>query len=241
MERADTVKLRVSSTTRNERNNEGRRSKTETSAPKKERISLTSSLLNRGTLDLNKPILFTSGRPLKVVNPDSIELYKKVDTLFVKQPFSCPVDTSLFRKFSLSSRWEEETNYKLLLKPGTTADIYGLTNDSITINFTTQKADYYGRVLLTFSSYQYPMIVQLMNEKEKVVNARVVKGPGLVTFDYLPAGMYSFKGILDRNENGKWDTGNYLKHLQPEQIFLSGKPKSLRSNWDWEVTWSISK
>ena len=52
-------------------------------------------------------------------------------------------------------------------------------------------------------------------------------------FNTLSPGTYYVKIITDLNGNGRWDTGNYTKYLQPEPIFTVTL-KELRANWDVE-------
>jgi uncharacterized protein (DUF2141 family) len=101
--------------------------------------------------------------------------------------------------------------------------------------------DYYGKILLTVSGGEYPMIVQLLNDRSEVVASKITASQGLITFDFLSPGKYHLKSIYDRNGNGKWDTGNYLKHIQPEKVYLSSSPVDLRSSWDHEITWNIAE
>jgi hypothetical protein len=150
-------------------------------------------------------------------------------------------DTANSRKFNVKSGWEPDEQYRILLKPGTIHDIYGRANDSTEIRFSTRDVDFYGRILLNFSSYVYPVILQVRSEKGSVVRSAVVKKAGVITFDYLPPGKYSFKAIHDVNGNGKWDTGDFIGKIQPEKTFISGNPQQLRSNWDWEPTWALTE
>ncbi len=241
IQRNDTVIFRYSpSASRTERGSTGRALRKPVKENKKESLEITASILNRGMQQLHKPLVFFAKKPLQSINSDSIEFFRKVDTLFVKQKIACTRDSSSVRAFRAESNWEEDSQYRILLKPGTAFDIYGHTNDSIILGFTTQKTDFYGRILLTVSGGQYPMIIQLLNDKNMVVASKIAPVQGLITFDYLSPGRYHLKGIYDRNGNGKWDTGNYLKHIQPEKIFLGGTPVELRSSWDHEITWNIT-
>jgi hypothetical protein len=43
----------------------------------------------------------------------------------------------------------------------------------------------------------------------------------------------------DQNLNGKWDTGDYWKHLQPEKIYTYSGEITLRANWDLELEMKI--
>jgi hypothetical protein len=129
--------------------------------------------------------------------------------------------------------------YKLLLKPGVATDIFGLTNDSLELKFATRSADYYGRVLVTLGSQHFPLILQLLDEKEKLVHQKVVTEPGVVIFDYLSPAKYLLKAVYDENGNLCWDTGNYLKHIQPEKVYYHQLSDPVRSNWDHDITWMI--
>lgn len=234
----DTVKMRYQAVIA--RGAAGRRNENKEKVKEKKVLSLSGSITSRNTLNLNKPIVFSANRPLQIVNPDSIELYSIVDSLYSKQQFTCLRDSFSLRQFRLASNWEEISQYRLLLKPGAAYDIYGVTNDSLEIFFATQSEDYYGKILLTIEGERYPMIVQVLDEKGVVVESKQIEKPGLNIFSYLAPGKYSLKAIYDRNENKKWDTGNYLKHIQPEPIFLYTLPKALRSNWDVEISWIIT-
>jgi hypothetical protein len=50
---------------------------------------------------------------------------------------------------------------------------------------------------------------------------------------------YIIKIIHDDNGNGKWDTGNYLKAVQPEKVEFLPRELKLRANWDHDVTYVI--
>jgi uncharacterized protein (DUF2141 family) len=109
------------------------------------------------------------------------------------------------------------------------------------VSFTTQREDYYGRILANIRSDEFPLIIQLLDNKEKQVKSQYIRQSGVVVFDYLSPGKYMFKVIHDKNENRRWDTGNYLKHIQPEGVNFYPLPKELRSNWDVETTLVISE
>ena len=51
------------------------------------------------------------------------------------------------------------------------------------------------------------------------------------TFSSLPPGKYSVKVIEDLNGNGRWDSGDYHKKLQPERI-STVTLEELKANWD---------
>lgn len=77
-------------------------------------------------------------------------------------------------------------------------------------------------------------IVQLLNADYKVIHESLLKKP---RFDNLQPGEYQIRVILDKNENGKWDPGNYNLNIEPEKIIFytddtGNKKISLKANWE---------
>lgn len=141
------------------------------------------------------------------------------------------------------------TSYHLFIPPGTFTDIFGLKNDSITIDFKTRKEKYYGTVALTINlsdsskvtndSVNY--IIQLLDSKEKVIREEAFKMGEALKFNYLHPQKYLLKIIVDENINGQWDTGNYLEGKQPEKVIYYTEPITIRSNWDLDIEWNYSE
>ena len=110
-------------------------------------------------------------------------------------------------------------------------------------DFKTKAIEDYGNIIVNVKEATTPIILQLyQGDKEiKVLEERTIKGDGKVIFDYLGEGTYMIRAILDRNGNGKWDTGNYLKHLQPEEIKYLPAEIKLKKNFDVEQDFDMSK
>ena len=45
--------------------------------------------------------------------------------------------------------------------------------------------------------------------------------------------------INDRNGNGEWDTGNFEKGVQPEEVYYYNQILEPKANWDLEQSWDI--
>jgi hypothetical protein len=208
-------------------------------AEKEKYLKLDFNIKNKATVDLNKSIHISTEKPVSNYNPSLIKLYKIEDSLEIIQPFILTKDTVKLRRFKISTQWEERMNYKLLIEPEAFTDIYGFSNDTILINFITQKADYYGNIIITAENVTTPLIVQLLTEKEDVVKEKFISQNNIVTFDFLQPKKYMLKVIYDNNDNRKWDTGNYLKKIQPEKVLYYKGDINVRSNWNIELTWKI--
>lgn len=138
--------------------------------------------------------------------------------------------------------FKENTNYHLFIPPGTFTDIFGFENDTIKIDFKTREEKYYGSVKLklTIPPAEGYYIVQLLDESGNVVrqNEYIDKSDEL-DYTYLAPKKYKLKIIYDANRNQKWDTGNYLKKVQPEKVIYNSELINIRSNWDAELEWKV--
>ena len=108
--------------------------------------------------------------------------------------------------------------------------------------FATQSYADYGNLRLTLSgAVQFPVLVQLTNESGKVQRESWAKAPQIFEFNHLNPGVYTIRVIFDKNGNGQWDTGNYLKKIQPEKISYYPNPVQVRANWELEQRFILSE
>jgi hypothetical protein len=193
------------------------------------------TLRNNGILDYKADLPFGFNFPLARVDTAHLHLFANKDSVEHLQSYMIETDTAGYRKLHLISKWEENTRYRLLAMPGAFTDIYGHRNDSLQTKFTQQLKSYYGTLTVTLSGIKIPVIVQLMNEKEQVLRTSSITADGSVTFEYLLPAVYKLKFVFDRNGNNKWDTGDYLKGIQPETVRYYTGDVNIRSNWELEV------
>jgi len=204
------------------------------------------NIKNNGIIDLNNNIRFNFERPVKNVDQSKFSIYSVVDTIENPVEFSVSRDNGDLRKMNIHTTWASDTSYKLIVLPGAFYDIYGLTNDTLEIKFKSQKMDFYGKILANVvgvdSSFQ--LITQLIlpeKENEKVYLEKAIQKNQVVEFPFLPPKEFIFKVIIDRNYNGKWDTGDYLMHIQPEEVLYHKEKIKVRSNWDMEINFDVNK
>jgi uncharacterized protein (DUF2141 family) len=141
-----------------------------------------------------------------------------------------------------SINYQESTNYHLFVLPGTFTDIFGLTNDTIKIDFKTRELKYYGSLKLNINipEAKGKYIVQLLDEKENIIRKNIISGTETINYEFLHPSKYKLKIIMDENANGKWDSGNYLKKINPEKVIYNMEEINIRSNWDAEIEWKIT-
>ncbi|MCK5136835.1 MAG: Ig-like domain-containing protein [Bacteroidales bacterium] len=218
---------------------EKKRKKKKEETEEKDKLVI-STIRNKGEHDLNRNLAFDLNVPLKEINDSLIGFYMTPDSVEVPEPFQTGVDTSLLTRGWLSADWESQSQYRMVLLPGAISGIYPLEHDTIDISFKTRDIEYYGQILLTLENVRNRILIQLLS-RDKVIRKQIVDTPGLYTFSYLIPQEYQIKFIHDLNGNGKWDTGNYLKKLQPEPVEFLPVKVTVRSNWDHDVTMTLEK
>ena len=169
-----------------------------------------------------------SNIPLKHVRPDRIILTDKDSTAVPVEVVFAP--NRLYCK--LHFKRKPDYSYRMLLLPGAVEDFLGQKNDSLQFRFKTKKKEDYGELQIDVKrEISENIIVELYDNRGKVIRKRVLTGSSKVVFPSLLPGSYQVRAIVDINKNNVWDTGNVLQKRQPERIVHFSKPIELRANW----------
>ncbi len=192
-------------------------------------------------LELNDTLSLMFATPVFDILEDSVQLYKQIDTIRKAVEFKIITVPSSFLRYNVLFDVDPATSYSMIIKDSVIHDIYGKYNDSTTINFTSREDDYYGNLIVSLKGVNKPAILQLLTEKENLLEEKAIVGGEKVTFSYLSPSKYWLKLIIDENNNGKWDPGNYLEGRQPEKVFYYKKEIQIRSNWDFDTIWDLSE
>ena len=200
----------------------------------KDSLVLTNNLT--GTLALNKNLTFFSNTPMETIDENLISIKDK-DTLEV--PFSVVLDT-INNKAIFDFEKKEENRYSVEFLPEAVKDFIGNANDTIRVNFSTRKLADYGTIFFTLKNVkQYPVIIQATNEQGKFIDEKIILKEEVIVFDNLDPATYNLRIIFDTNKNGKWDTGNFLKGIQPERVIYFPEPLEVRANWELKQSFII--
>jgi uncharacterized protein (DUF2141 family) len=183
------------------------------------------------------PLILTASYPLDTADFSGFRIIDGKDTL---SPAATELD-SLSRRIIFRYPWAEGRSYQLFLPDSALFSVNGLTNDTLRIRFKTSEARMYGNLKVNLAMPQGAgqLIVQLLTEKEKVVEEQVVKESGRISFNYLLPAKYKLKVIVDQNLNRRWDSGDYFRKIQPEEVIYFPRTLELRANWDVEETWDL--
>lgn len=195
--------------------------------------SLEVSKLNKGVIIPKDSIKFRATTPLESFQEDSIQILDKDSLSIVKQLFLNKEKNEISIAFDI----EEEQVYKLTALPSAFTDFYGNTNDTLQFTYRTLPISDYGTLQLQLEGLiEFPLIVELVDDKFKVVASKYLTKNESVFFDYLEPKNYFLRLIFDTNGNEKWDSGNYLKKLQPEKVIYYPSSIEIRANWSINET-----
>lgn len=196
---------------------------------KAEPDSLQLSFEPNGTLHLTDTLKLITNTPLKQFVQDSMSLRAKDSTLV---PFTL-AQKNMHELHILFNVFPNE-KYQLNLLPGAVTDFFDVSNDSLSTAITTRSRVDYGNLSLRLANVpSYPIFIDIIDEKEKIVRSMYSKEErGLYRFAYLEPRKYYIRVRIDENANGKWDTGNYLKNKKPETVYHYEPLLDVRANWE---------
>ncbi len=193
------------------------------------------TIRNNGNQDLNRDLSLLLDFPVGSLEDTLFMLYHIPDSVEVPIPFVIEADSLNPYRAILKTSWESASQYRMVVLPGALSSIYPMQHDTIDVSFKTRDLEFYGKILLSLANVNNQVVVQLISGKN-IVEERIVKADGQYTYPFLSPKEYSFKFIHDLNENGRWDTGEYIKKLQPEPVELLPVTIEVRSNWDHDVS-----
>ena len=201
--------------------------------------SLQLTANQRGSLDFNEPFNISANTPLIKIDTSKIQMMNK-DSIALN--FTVDID-SIHNKadFHFDFSIEPNENYSMTLLPGAITDFFNQTNDTLDYRLSTKSFADYGNLKMNIAgAVQYPMIIQLTNEKGEIIREIYAPEPKIYDFNTISPTKYAVRVIFDTNGNGKWDTGNYLKNIQPEKVSYYPGFIEVRANWELEQTFTIS-
>jgi len=184
--------------------------------------SLSSTLKSKESYKLSATIPLDSMDATKVRVKDKDSLFQS--PTMVLDAFTNTVDFNFDKT--------EKNNYSIEMLPGAFTDFYGAQNDTLNFKVTTKLKSTYGDVRIEIRNGVYPLIIQLTDDKGTVVETSLAEEAFPVDFNEVTPGIYFLRVIFDTNKNGVYDSGDYLKKVQPERVSYALEPVEVRAGWD---------
>ncbi|MGN0229392.1 MAG: Ig-like domain-containing domain [Muribaculaceae bacterium] len=202
----------------------------------------TLSMKIEQNIDYGKPLPITFETPIDTIDLHAFHIFEKEpdDTLWrpsTRAKKLVPFDSVSVMKYHFIYPFDAGSMYRIEIDSLSIYDCYGRPNKPQKVEFNIPPLEEYANLYMLVN-VQDSAFVELLDGNEKVILAAPVKD-GTAALENVRPGTYYARIILDANGNGKWDTGNYALHLQPEEVYYFPNKILLRKNWDNEQTWNI--
>jgi uncharacterized protein (DUF2141 family) len=139
--------------------------------------------------------------------------------------------------FHIEYPWQPGEKYRLYIEKNLAKDSLGnyvVKNDTLKIE-AKKDIDYGSLMIRTQELDTTYKPVLLFFKDDKLFKSIPIRAARIAIKKLLPA-EFELRILFDSNNNGKWDTGDYWKKIQPELIKPRKEKLVIKANWDNEVT-----
>jgi hypothetical protein len=182
-------------------------------------------------------LTFRFNKPMKPeINLDSIFYKVSVkDTVGQKMQLSDFQWNDKMTEIQFSKKIFSKEPINFTLKRGVFKSI---ENDSSAsrplISYNIYKPEEFGTISGQVSSDKYKQFrIQLMDEGLKEVEQEIVNRASF-KFTYVKAGKKRIRVLIDDNNDGKWENGDFKNRTPPEKVFFFREVIEVKPNWDYE-------
>ena len=198
--------------------------------------SLRLTAINDRLISLGDTLKLKANTPLVAINSEKISVVTK-DSLAID--FVAQINTKENAAQIVFDKQEEQL-YSITLRNGALTDYLSNTNDSIVYRQQVKPiADFASLNLTLDNADEFPLLIELIDEKFKVVKQVYLEANAPVFFEHINPGKYFIRLIVDQNKNKIWDPGNFLDKLAPEKVVYYPSIIELRANWSWSETFTL--
>lgn len=197
--------------------------------------------INDQKLAPNKPFKIQANAPIKSLDLSKIYVFK--DTVSI--PFKVSIDTVNAQNLNFAFEKNLDEKFEVNIYPNALTDVLGEKNDTLAYPIKMGTRGDFGHLKLTLQNEpSKPFILQFLKTDKDFTVIEEIYNPAnknYFEFNFIEPGEYLFRLLVDENENGKWDTGDYLSGKQPEPIYLYPEPIKIRAMWDATETWVLGE
>ena len=190
--------------------------------------------------EINLPIRMRADVPLDSISPTalSIAIQQDSDWVFLSNLPIVQDREGDLKNYHADFEWEPGMQYRVTIDSASVRDIYGLYCKRIEATLAVKKLEEYSDLVFNVNAPDSSFI-ELLDGGDKAVRVVTVEN-GTAVFNYLAPNTYYARLIIDTNRNGKWDTGNFAEHRQPEDVYYYNKALKLKKNWEITENWDIN-
>lgn len=190
------------------------------------------------SMDLFDTVSVVFDEPVLDLQKEWFYLDQKVDSLWEPVDFEFFPDTANSLAFFINRPWKYGEEYRLEVDSAAIVSLYGKENNVYSGTFKIKKEEEYGHLYINIEGIDTTAYVELLNGSDQPLRKAKVKEGGVLFMDLKPDKYYA-RLVVDENDNGVWDTGNYAERKQPEKVYYCPKMFTIMQNWQVEETWNV--
>ena len=160
---------------------------------------------------------------------DTLEKYKTIqDSLNLLNP----IDTASVDSLEITEPPKKinPDQVSLVFGKGAFISIENDSSKSVRHDYTFRDPEKFGIISGQIEIDSIHFIVQLINDKYEII--REIANQKNYLFDFVPAGKYNIRVLVDTNNNGVWSYGNIMEGIKPEEVYFHPTFIELRENWE---------
>ncbi|MBB3186574.1 Ig-like domain-containing domain [Microbacter margulisiae] len=188
-------------------------------------------------MDMDEPIRIDFQIPVMTVDTGKIHLYQKIDSLWKPVRFAFHKDDDVGMHFSITYDYQPDESYKLLIDSAALRDFHGLWTTKYMKAYKIRALEEYSSLIIHLTHPLQHVVYELLDGNDKVLRTLKASPDNNTTFKYVMPGTYYLRMFIDSNDNGKWDTGDFARKIEPERVYYFPGKIVLRVNWDIEQDW----
>lgn len=197
--------------------------------------------LNSQTMDVNVLYRICFDEPLLMIDTARIHVEKVVDdSTYVSMPFIFRASDNAHRQYVVYAEWRPEEKYRVSIDSAAFKGLYGGVSKSYEEKMTFRSLDSYAVLRLNIPGAGNNSVVELLKSDGSPVASQKTAN-NRCTFYFIAPGNYYLRLLKDRNGNGKWNTGECGKGLQPEEVYYYPHVLDLRALFEYDQDdWDIN-
>jgi len=195
-------------------------------------VNVDTSDVRKRTKEIIKPVLVTFNKEVTILNRDRITLSYDSEGVIKQVVANIYLDTATKSKITIDCNWQQNMVYTLRLLKSFAKDSAGTDAMPSKYIFRTKRDEDYGILHVKLpAKYKNSEYVLLVKNETDTIQQKPITDTAIDLIHLQPAN-YTILIIVDKNHNGKWDTGDLLKKIQPEEIIPYGDPVQLKAGWE---------
>jgi len=177
-------------------------------------------------------VVVTFSKPILFYQPDSAFMLVSGDSTVDTVALALNFRYSIYRDSLIFDKLVFQKSVGFLFKKGSFISVENDTASTISLIYKPKKVEEYatlqGKLICPYSQ----VIVQLLSERFAIEAEQKLSGQKNFSFQYIKPGNKFIRILVDENQNGIWDKGDYKTRRLPEKVYLHPQPIQLKANWD---------